>query len=661
MNEHIKSDKVIKLIYKYFDMWETTKIKKTLNEDLLFIEIDLADLETFSYKLVDLLRLYPEDMVSIFNNTIRNFKENSNQNNIKVRFKNLPKVDHLNLNELRQEHIGKLISFKGMLKRKTDILPKTKFIHYLCTNPTCKYAENYLNVPQINTKLKKLKSCLNCKSSVEEVSETITDFQQLVLEEDFEDLTDSNDQPKQKYVEIEDDLTTPLKDTSLIVGSKVEVIGIVKKRNEETQKGKSTIGEIYIEANNILPLQETLINIKITKQDEQDIIELSKKDNLLQLLNSNIAPTIAGRTEQKQAVLYHIVGGSKKKNQRSHIHINIIGNASLGKSQILRRLKQFLPKAVYVSAENASGVGLTGSVMKDELTGQWAVEAGAIAYANKGYFYLDEADKLKKEDITKMNEALEHSTISINKAGIKTQLKADCPIISVANPKGGKFNEDQDYIKQINFDPTYLSRFDLIFILDGKDGDSEQDLVLDRLCGFDSEDFETLDDDLLRKYLMYAKNLNPRISKQLLLKLQNYYKQIAAMAKRKKSIDITYRQFTGLIRMSEARAKLFLRDEVLMEDVKEVIKLMNFTLEKLNISEITSGISNTNRSLAELIPEVIKLLEGKGIKASNENIITQIEEMTTKFNKNKIEKMIEQMIREGELFSPRKNELRIIG
>lgn len=666
-NNNFNEQKVVKKIWNYFNDWQLKKIKKVFNEGIEFIEIDIEDLEMYTPNLTMLLFSFPSEIISLFESTLMTFKENLNQKDVKVRFKNLPDSEKISLSKISTEHEDTLIKFRGMIKRKSERLPKIKYSDHLCTNPSCHYFESPLRIQQLNDKIRKVKVCPKCKSHVELTKEVSIPFQNVIIEEDISESESVNNQPQSKSVELEYDLTSPLMNNDLLVGSKVEVTGIVRAKHQETQKGKNTVGEFYIEANNISTLEENITKIHISKEEKEQIIELSQREDIEQLLTNSIAPNIAGRTEQKLASLFYVVGGSDRQDkktklkQRSHIHLKIIGNASLGKSQILKRLNQLLPKSVYVSAENATNAGIIGTVVKDEFTGNWAVEAGSMPMASGGYYLQDESDKLKPEDLTKQNQALEDQKATMNKAGINIDLITDCPCFSVANPKNGRFNEDQDYIKQINFDPTYLSRFDLIFILDGKDGDEEQDLVLDRLCGFDLEDFETLDDDLLRKYLMYAKNLNPTISRDLLGKLKNYYINISNMAKRKNSIDITYRQFTGLIRMSEARAKLYLRNEVLLEDVKEVMKLMDFTLRKLDLSEITTGISNTNRSLAELIPDIIRDLENNLQKPTMENIIKAIEKLTTKFNKQKIEKMLNQMKYEGEVYCPRKNEYKLLG
>ena len=78
-----------------------------------------------------------------------------------------------------------------------------------------------------------------------------------------------------------------------------------------------------------------------------------------------------------------------------------------GKSQILTFVKSNAPKVRYVAGKSASGVGLTGAIVKDEFLKGYALEAGAIVLAHKGLLAIDEMDKMSKEDTAALHEALE--------------------------------------------------------------------------------------------------------------------------------------------------------------------------------------------------------------------------------------------------------------
>lgn len=58
-----------------------------------------------------------------------------------------------------------------------------------------------------------------------------------------------------------------------------------------------------------------------------------------------------------------------------------------------------------------TGAGLTAAVVKDEFLGGWALEAGALVLANKGFVMIDEMDKMSDEDRSAMHEALEQQCL----------------------------------------------------------------------------------------------------------------------------------------------------------------------------------------------------------------------------------------------------------
>jgi len=438
---------IIKQYYKFFDNIMIKDLRQYQAGNLKYLTLDMNELLNFNPDLVSLFIEEPYKQYKLILNILKKFKENENNPDFQLRINNVDKYSKINLSHIRSDDIGKLVSVKGMLKRKSSNLIKIFSIDYLCINPNCNYSEIKLTLKQYDDKKRTLKVCPKCKSGVELIKENKIDYLQIYLEELSEDMENSAMLPEAKLIEIYGNLTTPNFINQFLVGSKIEIIGIIKEKTKHNQKGETTIRTAYIEALNIISMDDDIFNVEITEQDKTDFIELSKKENILSILKNSIAPNIAGRDKIKEATLLYIVGGTKKENGKDLIHILTIGNASLGKSVMLRRLKELLPRTVYVSAENSSAVGLVGAAVKDTFTGAWTLEAGAMPLANNGYFLLDEFDKIKKEDSTKLNEALEHQEAHINKAGIRGILKAYTPCYAAANPVGGKFDESQDYIK----------------------------------------------------------------------------------------------------------------------------------------------------------------------------------------------------------------------
>jgi len=602
-----------------------------------------------------------------------------------VRIVGLPEAHRPRIRDIRSHHIGKLISVEGIVLKVTEVRPKIVSAAF-----ECQQCRHVTFVPQEGRGFVEPAECEGCHRKtlrlVPEKSKFV-DAQKMRLQEPPEELR-GGEMPQILDVNLEDDIAgvaTP--------GDRVVVTGILRSYQRRTQHGKSPFFDVYLDAISVEREEKEFEEIEISEEDERKILELKSDPNIYEKLIRSIAPSIYGYEEVKEAILLQLFSGIPKElpdgtRIRGDIHVLLVGDPGIAKSQLLSYAVKLAPRGIYAGAKGATAAGLTATAVKDEFgDGRWALEAGVLVLADKGIAAIDEMDKMDKKDRDALHEAMEQQTISIAKAGITATLKARCAILGAANPKYGRFDRYEPLAEQINLPPTLLSRFDLIFtLMDRPEEEADVNLASHILrthyagellatSGGDVKEVRMIEPEippsLLRKYIAYARRrVFPVMSREAMQMFLDFYVGLRRQGYGEDApIPVTARQLEALIRLGEACARARLSNVVTAEDAERVIRLVNYCLRrvfvdpetgKLDVDWVAVGTSKSRRDRAKMIKEIIKELEEEagGGAVPLEEVLDVAE--SRGIERAKAEEVIESLKRDGIIYSPKHGYIGIV-
>jgi len=646
--------------------FETYKkeIGQSIRDNKKIVKVNFQDLAKHSHIFAEELLSRPEEMLQILETALDDI---GLIKKARIRLTNIPKTQETRIGHIRAKHLNKIISITGIVRQASEVRPQVVNAKFEC--PSC---GTIISVLQIEKKFREPSRC-SCgrKGQFTLKTKEMVDAQRLVIEESPESLI-GGEQPRRLSIFLQEDLVEPKMEKRTSPGSKINIIGVLKEIPIPLPTGAiMTRFDLAIEANNLIPLEETFEEVDISEEDERQIQELAADKQIFEKLSASIAPSIWGYDNIKKSLVLQMFSGVRKVStdgavKRGDIHVFLIGDPGVAKSQTLKFISDIAPKGRYIVGKAASGAGITATVVRDEFLKGWSLEAGAMVLANKGVVCIDEIEKMDPNDRSAMHEALEQQTVTISKANVQASLQAETSVLAAGNPKLGRFDPHSPIAQQIDLPPALINRFDVIFALRDVPDKSKDEAIASHVLTMHQKGVsnEPIEKELFKKYVAFAKQkCRPALTDEAVEEIKKFYVTLrnkpVAGDPLVKPIPISARQLEALVRLSEAHAKMRLSKEVVKEDAQEAIRLIDFYLRQVgydeetgsyDIDRIATGSSTSERGKAILLRETLTKLEQKlGKKIPIEELEKELE---GNMSKDDIDHSIQKLKTSGDIFSP---------
>lgn len=655
------------------DLKYRTVISQLPSEGKTSVLVDFSDLLSFNTEIATYMVKEPKLYIAAFDAAvvealgIENPKyADEKKKEIHVRIRNL--TDPISLRQVAKAQLNTLIMSRGIVVRTSELKPIALEAAFRCPN------QHITRIEQNGLTLKLPVRCVdeNCGETknfvLDEIETEFIDFQIIRIQELPEELPPGQ-LPQTFDVQLIGEIVN-----SARPGDRIVLTGVVKAEQEYSAgAGKLRTFAYRIEGNFVDQIGKTPEETAISREDEDTIKEFAARPGAYDRLIASVAPAIYGHELHKESVLLLMVGGKQKKLEdgstlRGDINELLVGDPGTAKSELLKFVSRVAPRALYTSGRGTTAAGLTAAVVREK-NGMLMLEAGATVLADQGVACIDEFDKMRKEDRDALHEVMEQQTASVAKGGFIATLNARTSILAAANPLFGKYDPYKNILENVSLPVPLLTRFDLVFIV--KD---EPDAARDAKLAEHVLDLHTkgvlpvappLQFELLKKYIIYAKKLDPELTIEARKRLSDFYIDLRRMSE-PDQIAVTPRWLEGLVRLSIARAKLLLHPRVTEDDALRAVALMKRMLETVAVDQnvkdkqkidvgVLYGKPVSERNLLETAVDTFKRLEGTGPSKLPVEDKVFIDELvkTGKFSQDEADKMLKTLYRSGQVYEIR--------
>ncbi len=298
--------------------------------------IPYSMLDLFDPDFSDLILQHPVKCLYLGKQAVRKMLPPGREGvDVHLRLTGLPVESRVEIRRIRSEHLGKLISVEGLVRKATEVRPKIIDALFQCMrcSAVIKEAQEGMFFKEPLECYKDQGGCGRTSGSTKfkllsEESKYV-DTQKIEMQESPEGLR-GGAQPERLTGFIEDDLAG-----SVAPGDRVVMNGVVRSVQKGTVQ-KSTLFDINLDVLSVEFKTHEYEDVVISQEDEEEILAQSRDPALFKKIIGSISPTIYGYDREKEAIALQLFGGVHKSLDdgtkiRGDIHVLLVGDPGVAK------------------------------------------------------------------------------------------------------------------------------------------------------------------------------------------------------------------------------------------------------------------------------------------------------------------------------------------